>query len=343
MNPERTFFVGHVAAIFFQNPSNFYKVLLVKVTENNADYKESEIVVTGSFGEIQEEESYRFYGELVNHPKYGVQLKVDSYQQEQPTSEQGLINYLSGEKFPGIGKKTAEKIVGLLGDQAIDRMLEDPVLLEQIPGLNESKRKMILDTVRLNHGMDQVIVGLSRYGFGSQLSFAIYQAYKNEALEIIQENPYQLVEDIEGIGFKRADNIADQLGIEATSPQRYRAAVLHQIFAQSLQTGNTYIHAQDLLEQTLRLLETSRPIEIPPDDLANTIIGLVEEGKIQQEETKLYENSLYFSEWGIANSIQRLLARKKEINYPKKTVEKTLRKIEKRLGIVYGSIPHYLF
>ena len=330
MNPERTFFVGHVAAIFFQNPSNFYKVLLVKVTENNADYKESEIVVTGSFGEIQEEESYRFYGELVNHPKYGVQLKVDSYQQEQPTSEQGLINYLSGEKFPGIGKKTAEKIVGLLGDQAIDRMLEDPVLLEQIPGLNESKRKMILDTVRLNHGMDQVIVGLSRYGFGSQLSFAIYQAYKNEALEIIQENP-------EGIGFKRADNIADQLGIEATSPQRYRAAVLHQIFAQSLQTGNTYIHAQDLLEQTLRLLETSRPIEIPPDDLANTIIGLVEEGKIQQEETKLYENSLYFSEWGIANSIQRLLARKKEINYPKKTVEKTLRKIEKRLGIVYGS------
>ena len=96
----------------FQNPSNFYKVLLVKVTENNADYKESEIVVTGSFGEIQEEESYRFYGELVNHPKYGVQLKVDSYQQEQPTSEQGLINYLSGEKFPGIGKKTAEKNCG---------------------------------------------------------------------------------------------------------------------------------------------------------------------------------------------------------------------------------------
>jgi exodeoxyribonuclease V alpha subunit len=337
MNPERTFFVGHVAAIFFQNPSNFYKVLLVKVTENNADYKESEIVVTGSFGDIQEEESYRFYGELVNHPKYGVQLKVDSYQQEQPTSEQGLINYLSGEKFPGIGKKTAEKIVTLLGEQAIDRMLEEPALLEQISGLNESKRKMILETVRLNHGMDQVIVGLSRYGFGSQLSFAIYQAYKNQALEIIEENPYQLVEDIEGIGFKRADNIAEQLGIEATSPQRFRAAVLHQIFAQSLQTGNTYINAQDLLEQTLRLLESSRPIEIAPDDLATIIIELVEEGKIQQEETKLYENSLYFSEWGIANSIQRLLARKKEINYPKKTVEKTLRKIEKRLGITYGT------
>ncbi len=337
MIPERTFFVGHVAAIFFQNPSNFYKVLLVKVTENNADYKDSEIVVTGSFGEIQEEEKYRFFGELVNHPKYGVQLKAESYQQEQPTSEQGLIAYLSGEKFPGIGKKTAEKIVDLLGEEAIDRMLEEPALLEQIPGLNESKQKMILDTVRQNHGMDQVIVGLSRYGFGSQLSFAIYQAYKNEALSIIEENPYQLVEDIEGIGFKRADGIAEQLGIEASSPQRFRAAVLHQIFAQSLQTGNTFIHAQDLLEQTLRLLETSRPIEIAPDDLASTIIHLVEEGKIQQEETRLYENSLYFSEWGIASSIERLLSRKKEIVYPEKKISKTLRKIEKHLGITYGS------
>lgn len=337
MIPERTFFVGHVAAIFFQNPSNFYKVLLVKVTENNADYKDSEIVVTGSFGEIQEEEKYRFFGELVNHPKYGVQLKAESYQQEQPTSEQGLIAYLSGEKFPGIGKKTAEKIVDLLGEEAIDRMLEEPTLLEQIPGLNESKQKMILDTVRQNHGMDQVIVGLSRYGFGSQLSFAIYQAYKNEALAIIEENPYQLVEDIEGIGFKRADGIAEQLGIEASSPQRFRAAVLHQIFAQSLQTGNTFIHAQDLLEQTLRLLETSRPIEIAPDDLASTIIQLVEEGKIQQEETRLYENSLYFSEWGIASSIERLLSRKKEIVYPEKKISKTLRKIEKHLGITYGA------
>ncbi len=111
------------------------------------------------------------------------------------------------------------------------------------------------------------------------VSFCNLPSLQNEALAIIEENPYQLVEDIEGIGFKRADGIAEQLGIEASSPQRFRAAVLHQIFAQSLQTGNTFIHAQDLLEQTLRLLETSRPIEIAPDDLASTIIQLVEEGK----------------------------------------------------------------
>ncbi|WP_122645606.1 ATP-dependent RecD-like DNA helicase [Enterococcus mediterraneensis] len=336
MLDERNYFVGTVAAIFFQNPTNFYKVLLIHLDETNTDYREKEIVATGTFGDIQEEESYRFFGELKNHPKYGLQLQVDSYQQEQPTSENGLINYFSSDKFPGIGKKTAEKIVANFGDHAIDRMLEEPELLKQISGLTEKKRQMILETVRLNHGMDQVIVGLGRYGFGNQLAFAIYQAYKNEALDLIQENPYRLVEDIEGIGFKKADTLAEQLGIEATSKKRLRAAVLHQVTQHSLQTGNTFVPAEKLLNQTIQLLETARPVEIHPEQVANSIIELVEEGKIQQEETNLYENSLYFAEWGIASSIQRLLKRKK-IPYSEKAIEKNLRKIEKRLQISYGS------
>jgi exodeoxyribonuclease V alpha subunit len=337
MQPEKMpYFVGTVAAVFFQNPSNFYKVLLIHVSETDADYREKEIVATGSFGEIQENETYRFFGELVDHPKYGRQLKVERYEQEKPTTANGIIAYLSSDKFPGIGKKTAEKIVALLGEDAIERIISDPSELKKISGLTKEKRELIAETIRLNHGMDQVIMGLNRYGFGSQLAFSIYQAYKNEALDIIQENPYQLVEDIEGIGFKRADNLAEQIGIAADSPRRIRAAVLHQIFQQAIQTGNTYVPAEDLLQQTIRLLETSRPIEITPDQAASVIIQLVEEGKIQQEETNLYENSLYFSEWGIGSSIQRLLHRKKEIRYPEKEIQKTIRLTEKTLGIQYG-------
>ncbi|GMA53892.1 hypothetical protein GCM10025857_52490 [Alicyclobacillus contaminans] len=195
---------------------------------------------------------------------------------------------------------------------------------------------MLVDTIRLNYGMDKAIVGLNRYGFGSQLAFAIYQTYKNETLEIIEENPYQLVEDIEGIGFKKADNIAEQLGIDATSDKRIRAAILHQILQQSMETGNTYIAAKELLEQVLHMLEDSRPVEIDPEKVANGVIELVEEGKIQQEETNLFENSLYFAEWGIASSIQRLLQQQKEINYSEEKLNKNLRKLEKRLDIVYG-------
>lgn len=301
------------------------------------DYNEKEIVVTGSFGNVQEEELYRFLGERVVHPKYGEQFKANSYQKEQPTSENGLIQFLSSEKFPGVGKKTAEKIVALLGEEAIDKILDDPTLLEQISGLTKKKREMLLDTIRLNYGMDKMIVGLNRYGFGSQLAFAIYQTYKNDTLEVIEENPYQLVEDIEGIGFKKADNIAEQLGIDATSNKRIRAAILHQILQQSMETGNTYIAAKDLLEQVLHMLENSRPVEIDPEKVANGVIELVEEGKIQQEKTDLYENSLYFAEWGIASTIQRLLQRKKEITYSENKIDKNLRKLEKRLGIVYGN------
>lgn len=333
---EKEYVVGQVQAIFFQNPSNFYKVLLVKITDTNTDYLEKEIVTTGSFGQIQEEEIYRFFGHFVDHPRYGKQFQVDSYQQERPTSASGVVNYLSSEKFPGIGKRTAEKIVEILGEDAIDRIIEAPDVLEQVPQLNEKKRQTIIETIRLNHGMEQVIVGLNRYGFGSQLSFAIYQTYKEETLDVIHENPYQLVEDIEGIGFKRADNIAEQLGIGADSDKRVRAAITHEIFQHSVRSGNTYVEAEMLLRETINTLEASRPVEISLDQVAEQIIHLVEEGKIQQEGTKLFENSLYFSEWGIGTSIQRFLSRKKEIKYDKKDIEKNIRGIEKRLGILYG-------
>ncbi|OTN89857.1 RecD/TraA family helicase [Enterococcus sp. 7E2_DIV0204] len=333
---EKEYVVGQVQAIFFQNPSNFYKVLLVKITDTNTDYLEKEIVTTGSFGQIQEEEIYRFFGHFVDHPRYGKQFQVDSYQQERPTSASGVVNYLSSEKFPGIGKRTAEKIVEILGEDAIDRIIATPDVLAEVPQLNEKKQQTIIETIRLNHGMEQVIVGLNRYGFGSQLSFAIYQTYKEETLDIIHENPYQLVEDIEGIGFKRADNIAEQLGIGADSDKRVKAAITHEIFQHSVRSGNTYVEAEILLRETINTLEASRPVEISLDQVAEQIIHLVEEGKIQQEGTKLFENSLYFSEWGIGTSIQRLLSRKKEIKYDKKEIEKNIRGVEKRLGILYG-------
>lgn len=337
MSEEALYIIGKLKAIFFQNPSNFYKVLLFDIRETNTDFLEAEIVATGSFGDVQEEEEYRLFGHFVEHPRYGKQFLVERYEQAQPTSANGIISYLSSDKFPGIGKKTAEKIVEILGEDAIDQIIDQPDSLNQIPNLNQKKKDQLIETLRQNYGMEKMIVGLSSYGFGSQLSFAIFQTYRNQALEIIQENPYQLVEDIEGIGFKKADNLAEQMGIAANSDQRIRAAILHQINEDANQSGDTYVEAQNLLEQVLSLLEGSRAVEIAPDQVAAMIIQLVEEEKIQQEETRLYENTLYYSEWGIGNAVARLLERKKEIKYPKKIVEKKLRIIEKRSNILYGT------
>lgn len=333
---EEKYFVGEIQAIFFQNQTNFYKVLLVKVTDTNTDYLENEIVITGSFGQVQEEEIYRFFGEIIEHPRYGTQFQTTRYQQERPTSIHGVVTYLSSDKFPGIGKRTAEKMVELLGENVLDKIIENPDLLKDIPQLNEKKRQTILTSLQLNHGMEQAIISLNQYGFGSQLSFAIYQQYKEQTLEIIHENPYQLVEDIDGIGFKRADNLAEQLGIDGTSHTRIRAAIMHEIFQLSIRTGNTYVEAEILLKEVIQTLENSRPIEMSIPQVADQIICLVEEAKIQQEGTKLFENSLYFAEWGAGQAIHRLMTGKK-IQYEKKEIKQALDKIEQQLGITYGT------
>ncbi|MFI3620807.1 SF1B family DNA helicase RecD2 [Vagococcus fluvialis] len=334
---EKNFITGQVVTTFYENTTNFYKVLLVNVKDTNTSYMAQEIVATGTFGQIQEDEVYRFYGDIVNHPKYGEQLKVDSYQQDKPTSQAGMIQYLSSDKFPGIGKKIAENIVDVLGPEAIDKIIENPECLTGIKGLTDKKIETLVETVKENYGMEQIIIGLNQYGFGNQLAFSIYQFYKEDTLTIINENPYKLVEDIEGVGFKKADGLAERIGIAADSPQRIRAALVHELFQSCLNTGDTYMEARQLLEVALETLEKSRPVEINPSSVAEEVIRLSEEGVIIQEGTRLYEKSLYFSEVGMTTSIKRLLKRKKEISYPKKEIEKGIKSIEEIFNIKYGA------
>lgn len=334
---EKNYITGQVVTTFYENTTNFYKVLLVNVKDTNTSYMAQEIVATGTFGQIQEDEVYRFYGDIVNHPKYGEQLKVDSYQQDKPTSQAGMIQYLSSDKFPGIGKKIAENIVDALGPEAIDKIIQHPDCLTGIKGLTDKKIETLIETVKENYGMEQIIIGLNQYGFGNQLAFSIYQFYKEETLSIINENPYQLVEDIEGVGFKKADALAERIGIAADSPKRIRAALVHELFQSCLNTGDTYMEARQLLEVSLDTLEKSRPVEINPSSVAEEVIRLAEEGVIIQEGTRLYEKSLYFSEVGITTSIKRLLKRKKEISYPKKEIEKGIESIEEIFNIKYGA------
>lgn len=333
---DECYIIGTIEAIFFQNALNFYKVILVNVEKTNSEYDDTEIVVTGTVGEVTEGESYCFSGQLKNHPKYGEQLQISSYEKISPSSEEGLIKYLSSDKFPGIGKKTATRIIEIFGENAIDEILADPERLQEISGLNSSKRETILSSLRSNYGMEKALLGLSKYGLGNQLNFQIYQLYKDESIQIIEDNPYQLVEEIKGIGFKRADNIAEQIGIGHDSIERFRAAIIHEVFQTAVSTGDTYIESSDLLENVIDLLENSRPYPVDGEKIAQALLELIEEGKIQQDETKIFENSLYFAEIGIASQIQRLQKRKKNIEYSKEAILSAIEEIEVLFNIKYG-------
>ncbi|MDN6030103.1 MAG: ATP-dependent RecD-like DNA helicase [Lactococcus plantarum] len=301
---DKLYFSGTVEAIFFSNPANFYKVLLVEITDTNAEFTGDEIVVNGIIGDVIEGDSYKFYGELTNHPKYGEQLKVSTYEKDVPTSGAGLVKYLSSEHFPGIGKKTAEKIVEIFPEDTIDHILEAPDQLSGI--LSAQKLTGFVKRLSENHGMEKILSKLAVYELPSKINFQIYELYKETTLDVIKENPYQLVLDIKGIGFKKADKIAEDEGISATSDARIQAGLMHTVITHAMEFGDTYIEARDLLEKTIDLLESSRNVEILADQVATNINVLLAEGRLQAQDTKLFDNGLYFAEEGIYQRLDKL-------------------------------------
>lgn len=333
---EEKFIIGEVAAVYFSNPSNFYKVMLVFIQETNTTYEEKKIVVTGNFGQIQEGDTYQFYGKLTDHPRYGLQFNADRYAKEQPSTASAVIAYLSSKRFKGIGEKTAEKIVDTLGEDCLDTLLDQPDRLSQVPGLNKEKRKMIIDVLKEEQGMQRIILTLNKYGIGNQLAYKIYARYEEQTLEVIQKNPYQLVADIEGIGFNRADSIADELGIEADASERIQAGILYTLSELSLSNGDTYVDAEPLLKRTLNLLEESRPFIIEPDQIVENMVKMVEQQVIVEDEKRFYLRSLYASEWGIVNAIERLSDVPEEQRMDKEEINEQILRLEKQLNISYG-------
>ncbi|QPS71257.1 ATP-dependent RecD-like DNA helicase [Lactococcus garvieae] len=332
---EKIYFTGSIEAIFFSNPSNFYKVLLLEIDDTNSEYEDYEIVVTGTIGDLIEGDSYTFYGQMTTHPKYGEQLQVESYEKAMPTSAAGLIKYFSSEKFPGIGKKTAERIVARFPENTVDSILGSPEELEEI--LPMARKNSFIKRLRDNHGVEKILSKLAEYGIPSKLQFQIHELYKDETLDIIAKNPYQLVEDVKGIGFKTADQIAQELGIAADSSDRFRAGLMHVVKTEPLLTGDTYVEARELLTQTIQLLEEARQVEIKPELVAEEINHLLEDGKIQQEGTKIFENSLYFAEEGISEYLKKLIKRPMQ-DFSEEKILDSIEQVEKSLGITYDKL-----
>jgi len=337
MRDMEFYFSGTVERIIFENPNNFFRILLLDIEDTDAEFDDFEIIVTGTMADIMEGQDYTFWGTLVQHPKYGEQLKVTRYERAKPTSK-GLVKYFASDHFKGIGVKTAQKIVDLYGDNTIDQILADPSRLVTINGLSAVNREAFVSKLRQNYGTEMLLSKLAEYGIPNKLALQIQDTYKEETLEIVQKYPYQLVEDIQGIGFKIADQLAQQLGIESDAPERFRAGLVHTLFSQSMETGDTYIEARDLLAHTIDLLENARQVELDPSLVADELAHLIEEDKIQNVETKIFENSLYFAEEGIRSNLIRILEKGKQETFDAPKLESIIEQVEQDLGICYDHI-----
>lgn len=334
---NKLFILGRPIVSIFHNSSNLYSIVRVKIQETNIQYQEKEIIVVGYFPQLTEDEMYRFTGIIKMHPKYGMQFQADTFQKEVPATETGIVHYLSSDLFPGVGRKTAESIVEKLGVDALQRIMDDPEALDAIPRLSGEKKLQIRSAVEQNLGLQRVMIRLNEWGFGPQLGMKIYQTYREETIPLLSENPFRLIEDVEGVGFHRADELGARLGITGNHPDRIKAAVFHVLTTAALSDGHVYLDAELVLPKVKDMLEQSQRVDIPYEAISQACIEMREESKICGEETRLYLPSLYFSEVGIASKILELVEQnKKQTHFSKDEIRKAIGEVEERFDVTYA-------
>lgn len=218
---------GELVYTIFHNETEHFSIAKIRILETDEDFQEKDVVAKGYFSTLQENTPYFFYGEFEKHAKFGMQYNVHSYKTFIPDTKDGLVAYLSSDIFYGIGEKTAEKIVGKLGESAISKILNDPKVLEDVPGIKKEKAESLARTLQENQGFEHVVVHLATYHIGLKMAQKIYQAYKEEAIDILEEDPYRYVFDIEGFGFQTADEIAGRNGLAPTHPNRVGAGCIY--------------------------------------------------------------------------------------------------------------------
>ncbi|WP_262173427.1 ATP-dependent RecD-like DNA helicase [Saccharococcus sp. Marseille-Q5394] len=335
-NNEAVFIVGRPVVTIFHNPDNLFSIVKMKITKTNSGYEDKEIVIKGNFPPLANEDDYRLTGRLVNHATYGKQFDVHTFTKELPETETGIVHYLSGDLFPGIGRKTADTIVKTLGKDAIKQILENPSVLDRVPKLSEDRKETLVTVLQENLGLERSMVQLNEWGFGPQLSMRIYQTYREEVIELLKENPYRLIEDVEGVGFQRADELGRHLGITGKHPSRVKAAILHTLNQGVQSAGHVYLEAESVLPEVKRLLESSQTEEVPFDHISKCVMELVEESKLCGEGRKLYIPSLYFSEIGIASKMERIMENDLSEKFPVSEIRKAIGEAEERLGVNYA-------
>lgn len=238
---------GIVDEIIFRNDDNGYTVFLF-------DCSDKGYVAVGSFLSINIGENLKLVGDFKHNGKYGMQFQVDSYESIAPKTRNGIIRYLSSGLIKGVGPVTAEAIVKKFKENTLEIIEFNPEKLVEVRGISQKKAKLISESLVEVKDMQNAMVFLQGYNITTTIALKIYKIYKNSTIEVVKTNPYRLVEDVNGIGFLKADKIAQSMGIAVDSPFRIRAGVLHILNEASDKNGHTYMLKPQLVEGVNKLL-----------------------------------------------------------------------------------------
>lgn len=287
---------GYVDHIIYRNADNGYTVLVL-VSE------EEEITCVGIFSGISEGENIAVFGEYTQHPMYGTQFKAERFEQREPTDELSIERYLGSGAIKGIGAAIAARIVRRFKGDTFRIIEEEPERLAEVKGISERKAMEISDQVAEKRDLRQAMIFLQQYGITLNLAVKIYREYGQEVYGIIQENPYRLADDISGVGFRIADEIAKRVGIHTDSDFRIRSGILY-VLLQASQEGHTYLPQEELTLRAEELLGVEGVyIEKQYMDLAieRKIIMKQMNGQAQ-----IYAASFYYMEANTATMLKNL-------------------------------------
>lgn len=287
---------GYVEHIIYRNAENGYTVL-------NLVSGEEEVTCVGIFSAIAEGENIEAAGEYTEHPTYGKQFKVASFEEKAPENQEAIERYLGSGAIKGIGLALAARIVRRFKDDTFRIIEEEPERLAEIKGISERKAMEIAHQVNEKRELRQAMIFLQQYGITMNLAVKIYNIYGQEIYSVLKENPYRLADDVEGVGFRTADEIAARVGIRTDSDFRIKSGILYALL-QASGEGHTYLPQEELTKKASVLLE------IEPEFIEKHYMDLAIERKIimkqQEEQTQIYSASFYYMEANVAAMLKQL-------------------------------------
>jgi len=330
---------GIVENIVYHNDENGYTVFAIYcddiplTLDNFRDDDDKIITCTGHFPDLREGESVQVTGAFVNNPRYGWQLSVSHAKKTAPSSLVAIEKYLGSGVIKGIGVRMAKRIVSKFGTETIEVLENDPERLAEIKGITLKRAIEFSESFHAQAEIRRVMIFLHEYGISPIYAKKIYKVYKDTTIEVVKQNPYKLADDIDGIGFKKADAIAHNLGISRDAPERISAGLKY-ILWEAANDGHTYTLSNRLIALAKDLLGT------PPVLIENVMIQMQLARLIVREKNPKDENnavvflsSLYYAEVAVARSLTALAAAHRD---PKKTngdVKATIAALEKETEI----------
>ena len=318
---------GFVEHIVFRNEENGYTVL-------NLAVEEDEVTCVGVFRFISEGESVELKGEYTVHPSYGPQFQVESYAIKAPQDIVSIERYLGSGAIKGVGAALAARIVRRFKEDTFRVIEEEPERLAEIKGISERKAQEIAEQTEEKRELRQAMIFLQNYGISLTLAVKIYQTYQLDMYRIIQENPYKLAEDVTGVGFKIADEIAHKVGIHMDSDFRIRSGILYVLQQASLE-GHTYLPKELLTRRACELLE------VDADAIEKHYMDMTIDRKLVMKQTEdqvqIYASTFYYMELNVAVMLRELNVK---YDFSETAVEQRIRKIEELSDLKLDEMQH---